>query len=30
MPGDLDTQVRETHTGVVILLGEKAYKVRNQ
>jgi aminoglycoside phosphotransferase family enzyme/predicted kinase len=28
MAGDLDAQVRETHTGVVILLGEKAYKVK--
>ena len=28
MAGDLDAQVHETHTGVVILLGEKAYKVK--
>jgi len=26
--GDLDAQVHETHTGVVILLGDKAYKVK--
>src|SRR6478736_4800296 len=28
MAGDLDAQVHETHTGVVILLGDKAYKVK--
>ncbi len=28
MNGDLAAQVRETHTGVVLLLGEKAYKVK--
>jgi aminoglycoside phosphotransferase family enzyme/predicted kinase len=28
MGGNLDAQVHETHTGVVILLGEKAYKVK--
>jgi aminoglycoside phosphotransferase family enzyme/predicted kinase len=28
MAGDLDAQVHETHTGVVILLGETAYKVK--
>ncbi len=28
MAGDLDAQVHETHTGVVILLGEKAYKAQ--
>ena len=28
MAGDLDAQVRETHTGLVFLLGEKAYKVK--
>src|SRR5215212_8444692 len=28
MAGDLDAQVHETHTGVVVLLGEKAYKVK--
>ena len=26
--GNLDAQVRETHTGVVVLLGEKAYKAK--
>jgi uncharacterized protein len=26
--GNLDAQVRETHTGVVVLLGDKAYKVK--
>jgi uncharacterized protein len=26
--GDLDARVHETHTGVVILLGEKAYKIK--
>ncbi len=28
MAGDLDARLHETHTGVVILLGEKAYKVK--
>src|SRR4029078_12321079 len=28
MAGDLDAQVHETHTGVVILLGDKAYKAK--
>ncbi|CAA0128621.1 putative protein [Mycolicibacterium vanbaalenii] len=28
MNGDLAAQVRETHTGVVVLLGDKAYKVK--
>jgi aminoglycoside phosphotransferase family enzyme len=26
--GDLNAQVRETHTGVVFLVGDKAYKVK--
>ena len=26
--GNLDAQVRETHTGVVVLLGDKAYKAK--
>lgn len=26
--GDLDAQVHETHTGVVVLLGERAYKLK--
>jgi aminoglycoside phosphotransferase family enzyme/predicted kinase len=28
MAGDLDVRVRETHTGVVILLGDRAYKIK--
>jgi len=27
-PGDLAAQVRETHTGVVVLLGDRAYKAK--
>ena len=26
--GNLDAQVRETHTGLVVLLGDKAYKAK--
>lgn len=26
--GNLDAQVRETHTGIVVLLGDRAYKVK--
>ncbi|HJT94151.1 MAG TPA: nucleoside monophosphate kinase [Mycobacterium sp.] len=28
LPGDLGADVRETHTGVVVLLGDKAYKTK--
>ncbi len=28
LAGNLDAQVRETHTGVVVLLGDKAYKAK--
>src|SRR3546814_685908 len=27
-PGNLDAQVRETHTGLVVLLGDRAFKVK--
>jgi aminoglycoside phosphotransferase family enzyme len=29
-PGSLSAEVHETHTGVVVLLGDKAYKAKKE